>query len=193
MSETTDSKQIILSTGLKLFARKGFDAVSTMDIVAESGISKPTMYYYFGSKKGLLSEILEVHYTRFLNDLKQAIDIPEDIPRTVFKIIRVYFDYALNDRDFSVLKASFWRVSEDTAYSVATPYIDKEIKLIRAFFHVSAVRAGNLRGKEDNAAIGLVGIVVATIAAYFRTDNRELLSDESIYKLRQQFLYGIYS
>lgn len=193
MSETTDSRQIILSTGLKLFARKGFDAVSTMDIVAESGISKPTMYYYFGSKKGLLSEILEVNYTRFLNDLKQAICFPEDISLTVFKIMRVYFDYALNNRDFTLLKAGFSRVGADTAHLTARPYIEKETMIIKAFFHVAAEHAGNIRGKEDNCTIALIGTISAAISTYFYTEDKAILSDESIYKLRQQFLYGIYS
>jgi len=67
MSESTDNRQRIIDTALELFAKKGYDAVSTLEIATAAGITKPTMYYYFGSKEGLLTEILNIRYTRFLD------------------------------------------------------------------------------------------------------------------------------
>lgn len=193
MSEPTDNKQKILSIALELFARKGYDAVSTLEITQAAGITKPTMYYYFGSKEGLLSEVLSTHYTRFLEDLESASSLPEDIALTFFRLMRVYFDYALHNRNFIIFKSGFYRIGEDTAFTYAKPYIDKESAIIENVFNIAASHAGNIKGKEKTCTISFIGTASATINVYLQTNDESLLSDETIYRLRQQFLYGIYS
>lgn len=193
MDEATDNRRKILCTGLELFAKKGYDAVSTLEIAQAAGITKPTMYYYFGSKEGLLSEILNTYYTRFLTDLENAASLPEDVALTFFRLMRVYFDYARSNRSFIVFKSGFFRVGEDTAYKIARPYIETEYEIIERVFGVAAKHAGNIRGKEKNCSLSFVGTACAIINAYLHTGDDGLLSDEAVYRLRQQFLYGIYS
>ena len=50
-----DNRQAILDSALTLFYEKGYDAVGVQQIVDAAGVTKPTLYYYFGSKQGLLS------------------------------------------------------------------------------------------------------------------------------------------
>lgn len=47
------AKRRILSAAIDLFSRKGFHAASVREIAEEAGVTKPTLYYYFGSKEGL--------------------------------------------------------------------------------------------------------------------------------------------
>ncbi|MCB5701286.1 TetR/AcrR family transcriptional regulator, partial [Bacteroides fragilis] len=49
-----DNRQLIMNSALTLFYESGYDAVGVQQIVDSAGVSKPTMYYYFGSKQGLL-------------------------------------------------------------------------------------------------------------------------------------------
>ncbi len=193
MNESTDTRQKILSTALSLFSRKGYDAVSTLEITQEAGITKPTMYYYFGSKEGLLAEVLNTYYNRFLKELEAVVTLPEDIGLTFFRLMRVYFDYALYKRDFIIFKSSFYRIGEDTAYLAAKNYIEAEEHIIEKVFVIAADYAGNIKGKERNCSISFVGTASATINTFLRTGDETLLSDDNIYRLRQQFLYGIYS
>ncbi len=194
LSEITDNKQKIITTALNLFAKKGYDAVSTLEIANAAGITKPTMYYYFGSKEGLLSEILSIHYNRLLSDLESAASLPEDIALTFFRMMRIYFDYALKNKDFIMFKLStFNRIGEDVTYLLSREYIDRESSIIKHVFDVAASYVGNIRGKEDLCTMTFVGVAHAAIGAYFHTGDETLLSDETIYRLRQQFLYGIYS
>lgn len=193
MNESTDNRQKILSTALHLFAKKGYDAVSTAEIAQESGITKPTMYYYFGSKEGLLADVLSTYYTKFLENLEGAASLPEDIALTFFRLMRVYFDYAVANCDFIIFKSGLYRIGEDTVYTTAKPYIEKESAIIEHTFNVAASHAGNIKGKERFCTISFIGTAISTINAYLQTGDESLLSDETIYKLRQQFLYGIYS
>ena len=49
-----ENKERIMECALDLFYAKGYDAVGVQEIVEKAGITKPTLYYYFGSKLGLL-------------------------------------------------------------------------------------------------------------------------------------------
>ena len=48
-----DNRERILQCALELFYAKGYDAVGVQEIAQKAGITKPTLYYYFGSKYGL--------------------------------------------------------------------------------------------------------------------------------------------
>ena len=47
-----DNIERILQCALELFYAKGYDAVGVQEIAQKAGITKPTLYYYFGSKYG---------------------------------------------------------------------------------------------------------------------------------------------
>ncbi len=53
-----ENKENILKCALDLFYAKGYDAVGVQEIAEKAGITKPTLYYYFGSKYGLLETLL---------------------------------------------------------------------------------------------------------------------------------------
>ena len=57
-----DNRELLLNTALELFHAKGYDAVGVQEIVDRAGVTKPTLYYYFGSKLGLLL------HTNFVSD-----------------------------------------------------------------------------------------------------------------------------
>lgn len=54
-----DTKEKILLTSLRLFALKGFDAVSVSDIAAELGITKGALYKHYTNKRSIFDSIVE--------------------------------------------------------------------------------------------------------------------------------------
>lgn len=54
-----NARQRLLETATVLFAEKGYAGTSVREIVAQAGVSKPVLYYYFKSKEGLFYAILE--------------------------------------------------------------------------------------------------------------------------------------
>lgn len=75
-----DNKELILKSALDLFYAKGYDAVGVQEIVDKAGISKPTLYYYFGSKLGLLQNLLEAGYQEFESRLLDIAKPGESLP-----------------------------------------------------------------------------------------------------------------
>ena len=56
------------ASALKLFNRKGYAGTTVREIVAEAGVTKPVLYYYFGNKEGIYIELLEGSFKK-LEDL----------------------------------------------------------------------------------------------------------------------------
>jgi AcrR family transcriptional regulator len=60
----------LLSSALKLFNLKGYASTTVREIVAEAGVTKPVLYYYFGSKEGIYLELFEGPFREFEELLK---------------------------------------------------------------------------------------------------------------------------
>jgi AcrR family transcriptional regulator len=54
----TDTKTRILDTAERLFAQKGFDAVSLRNIIASAGVNLAAVHYHFGSKQALIHAVI---------------------------------------------------------------------------------------------------------------------------------------
>ncbi len=54
------ARQRLLEAAIALFAENGYAATSVREIVSKAGVTKPVLYYYFGSKEGLFRAIIDV-------------------------------------------------------------------------------------------------------------------------------------
>ena len=54
----TDTKTRILDTAERLFAQKGFDAVSLRNIIASAKVNLAAVHYHFGSKLALIQAVI---------------------------------------------------------------------------------------------------------------------------------------
>lgn len=59
----------ILQKALGLFSEKGYDATSVREICEAAGITKPTLYHFYGSKEGVYRAIVDGALERFRADL----------------------------------------------------------------------------------------------------------------------------
>ena len=54
-----------MRSAAQLFDRKGYAATTVREIVAAAGVSKPVLYYYFGSKEGIYIELMRGPVRKF--------------------------------------------------------------------------------------------------------------------------------
>jgi len=66
----------IARVAARLFAERGYDATSVREIVEASGVTKPTLYYHFGSKRGLAEALLTKPMTEFIASLRGLLEEP---------------------------------------------------------------------------------------------------------------------
>ena len=90
--DPAETKQRVLAAAHMLFSTKGFANTGTADIAREADVSEGSIFYHFGSKKALLTE-LGVRHGRMMIEAMEGDDALEDlepgiiIPR-VFKFCR---------------------------------------------------------------------------------------------------------
>jgi AcrR family transcriptional regulator len=68
-----ERREQLLDVGRRLFAEKGFEAVSVEEIAAKAGVSKPVVYEHFGGKEGLYAVVVDREMTYLLVAITDAL------------------------------------------------------------------------------------------------------------------------
>jgi AcrR family transcriptional regulator len=85
------TRQCILEAAQRLFASHGYHGASIRDIVHACGVSNAALYYHFGSKQNLYSEVLGEYVAAVVGQLQKA-DTGEGTCRS--RLARVALAYA---------------------------------------------------------------------------------------------------
>jgi len=187
-----DNRVNILEQAVVLFSSRGYDAVGVQEIVEKSGITKPTLYHYFGSKKGLLENLLKVNYDEFTKKLLITAGYKGDLVLTLREIVQEYFNLAKNAPVFFRMQLAMQFLPVDNeAYQMVLPYIDKHYNLIENVFIKAVKENGNMEGRHKRYAATFIGMI-NTYAAMSLNAQFEL-SKEQEYLAVHQFMHGILS
>jgi len=68
-----ERREQLLDVGRRLFAKKGYEAVSVEEIAAKAGVSKPVVYEHFGGKEGLYAVVVDREMGYLLDSITQAL------------------------------------------------------------------------------------------------------------------------
>lgn len=89
--EELGTKAKIFQAAARLFAEKGYNGVSMREISESTGLSKPTIYYYFGSKEGVYTSLVEVGLHHNLEQFQQIIDMNIPVKQKIIEIVKIRF------------------------------------------------------------------------------------------------------
>ena len=98
----TNSAERILTTALDLFAKKGYDATAVREICEAAGITKPTLYHFFGSKDGVFQALVCTGFQQYRAIVDAAMSSPGSFEDRVKLLARSVFESAST-------KPLFWR------------------------------------------------------------------------------------
>jgi AcrR family transcriptional regulator len=91
--------QHIARVAAHLFATQGYDATPVRAICEAAGVTKPTLYYHYGSKEGLAQALLLVPMTRLRADLKTILDAGGDPVDMLVRMFEGHFAWCRDDPD----------------------------------------------------------------------------------------------
>jgi AcrR family transcriptional regulator len=83
----------------RLFAAKGYDATPVREIVEAAGVTKPTLYYHFGSKEGLAQTLLTVPLTGLQESLRATLESASDPLAGLVGVVEAHFAFCRYDPD----------------------------------------------------------------------------------------------
>jgi AcrR family transcriptional regulator len=87
-----ERREQLVDVARKLFAEKGFEAVTIEEIAAQASVSKPVVYEHFGSKDGLYAVIVDREMNILLGMVSDS--LTADNPRALLEqAARALFDY----------------------------------------------------------------------------------------------------
>jgi AcrR family transcriptional regulator len=89
----------IARVAAELFATQGYDATSVRTIVEKAGVTKPTLYYHFGSKEGLAHALLTVPLAGLVSALRAILAEGGDPVVVLERTIETHFAFCREDPD----------------------------------------------------------------------------------------------
>jgi TetR/AcrR family transcriptional regulator len=187
-----DNRSNILAQALALFAARGYEGVSVREIVELADITKPTLYHYFGSKEGLLTELFVEYFEPFLKELREAARYEGDLTLTLDRVAATYFLFARNNTTFyRMLLGLFYAPPRSEGLRIAAEYAKTPFDILEDLFVRATKDHGNMRGRHRVYALTLIGMINNYITLFL---NGYLeLTDQFRRQALHQFQHGIYS
>ena len=201
MNSTNNVKQDILSAALALFSAKGYEGVSVSEVVSAAGITKPTLYYHFGSKEGLFDAVCRTHYAYLDSIISRAVVYDanpelyhEDIFKTLTKAASAYFSFASgNEVFYRLAMANLYTPRSSLIFNTVENYHYEQYNIISGMFLNMAKYHGNLKDKDKRLAWSFIGAINAYISLAFNGMSENSLNEETAKELVHQFMHGIYA
>jgi TetR/AcrR family transcriptional regulator len=186
-----NNRTTILANAIQLFASRGYDAVGIQEIAVRSGITKPTLYYYFGSKKGLLEAILTEYSGPLFQVIRDA-DYKGDLFVSLETLATGYFQFAQENAMFYRMQlAMYFAAPESEPNHMIHPLNETQHRLIEDLFRKAAESESGLNG---NLRRGYAATLMGTINTYigFALNGYLELNQTLVHQVVDQFLHGIY-
>lgn len=192
MDEKPDTRSRILETALQLFSLQGYDATGTQQIVDKAGVSKPTLYHYFGHKRGLLDAIIEKYGSILFNVVEKSSIYNQDLVINLNILTREMISFALANQNFFRFYSSLLASApENETHRACTSLKEGINKRIERLFTEASQDHGNMKGREKAYSESFQGMMRTWAMLVL---NKEIeLTDEALRRTVHQFMHGIFS
>lgn len=98
-TQKANRRDALMESAARLFAARGFAAVSTAELGEAVGMSGPALYKHFPSKDALLAEILRDASERLLAGCRAILAEGARPDITLERLVRFHLDFATSDPD----------------------------------------------------------------------------------------------
>ncbi len=192
IDSSSDNRSRILDSALHLFSERGYDAVGVQEIADSCSVTKPTLYHYFGSKRGLIEALLKDRFEPFLGGMRGACAYKGDIVHNLNQCALYIFSRAQSSPDFFrlMLQCSHAPLASELG-SALRPWNEEYFRLFEGLFAEAARDNGNMSGRQTAYALSFIGTLHAW-ASIVITRCMET-PEELVYRIVHYFMHGIYS
>jgi len=182
----------IIQIALDLFALNGYEATGVQEIADKANISKPTLYHYFGSKRGLLDAIIASYGEKMFTVVQQGAVYNHDIVMNLTILTRTMINFALSNQSFYRFHIALSSAAPETqGYAAYQPLRTGINECLERLFTDAAADHGNMRGRSRPYSETFQGMVRTWAMLVL---NKEIeLTEENLQKAVHQFMHGIFS
>ncbi|MDR0376065.1 MAG: TetR/AcrR family transcriptional regulator [Treponema sp.] len=187
-----DTREVILITALELFSKQGFETVGVQEIADKAGLAKPSLYYYFKSKRGLLEAIVAERGAELCVVVKRAAEYRRDLVMNLTSLFNETMNFARRDTAFFRLAHSLFSSAPETAsYAAGNPLRRELVSMLRDLFIQAATDHGNMKEREWVYAETFFGLLDTW--AILLINGEVELDNQLRYRIIHNYLHGIFS
>jgi len=177
LPEPRSADRILLSS-LALFSTKGYDATSVREICEAAGITKPTLYHFYGSKEGVYRALVEGVLAPFSAEVERMLAGPGTVRERLRAIARVYFQRAGTQPELVRFIFGLVHNPPSSAPDVAIPRFYESLVAKVAAVVEDGVRAGELTAGHTGVRMLVYMGALAEAVCGFLIIGQPLLSDD---------------
>lgn len=166
-----ERKDQILEAATRVFTQRGFDEARMDDIVAEAGLSKGALYWYFESKEALITAIVDRVFDWESAHMREIIASDETAPRKIEALIEITVQDLGKMKPLMPILFEFWSLSlrKESVNQAIKRYYQRFLDLIEPVIQ-QGIAAGDFRPMNvSRAAITFGAVFEGTMLmwAYF--------------------------
>jgi Transcriptional regulator len=194
MPAESGNRDQILSTALELFSERGYEAVGVAELCEAASVSKPTLYHYFGSKRGLLDAIVREKGEPLLEAIERAVAVqsPREVPVILEAVAKAFAEKAIADPCFARLRLSLAVAPPESEGAKAMAGLNDALREhVDVFFQAAAQYHGNMKGRSLPYSAAFIGTIDTYVGLFLAEKSN--LSEEVVKAAVRQFMYGIFS
>jgi AcrR family transcriptional regulator len=196
LSREGDLKARLLLSALSHFAAKGYDGVQVKEVAEEAGVSKPTLYYHFGSKEGLFRQLCLVALASMAVRIQAMVEpflaTPLDdrpaLEAACLGLSRAYLDLLLESQEFTgFILRSIAVPSPDSSFRDLMPLVEKGLSPLGLFMHHAFGTSLELARKEVLIFTSLVGSLIEDKLR----DPQYRITEDELRWVTRRWLHGV--
>ncbi|MDR0965546.1 MAG: TetR/AcrR family transcriptional regulator [Myxococcales bacterium] len=185
-----DARTELLDISLSLFSERGYEGVGVQEIVDAAGVTKPTLYHHFGSKRGLLAKLLAEKLEPFLYRFQRAALHQDDLPLALNRVARLTFEFAAQEPQFYrfLLSLGVAPTGGEPARVFASYASRWNEMLVQLFAAASNPR---VHSRAHRLALTFLGELNTWIALALQ--EGQALDQDLAFQAVHQYMHGIYA
>lgn len=161
------AKESIRKAAAELFAEKGYAATSTREICARAGITKPVLYYHFGSKEELYESLVQDCYNEYQRELRRASRRGRTTREKLLEVLLAMFSFSR--RNHNEYRMAVRMLIAPERESPAIDFIEMSRADERMLAEVlrEGIHKREIRGRPKQIAEAICGIAFAMTMGHF--------------------------
>jgi len=181
-------REAILTAAATAFVRDGYGATSIDDVAARLGVSKPTVYYYAGSKQALLSACFMIALDGYSEAVEEGAVVGVDGRERLHQVVQKYVE---------ITTTVFGRCLHRVPDVELTPPVRERLRSVKRKVDArirdllrQGVRDGSLRTADVRMSTFAISGAMNSIAQWYSPDGK-LSPDEIAERLWDAFSEGV--
>jgi TetR/AcrR family transcriptional regulator len=192
MDTPQDTRSVITEAALALFSRRGYESTGIQEVVDAAGITKPTLYYYFGSKQGLLEAVVAEYGVILTGIIREEAEYHSDLVTNLSGLFRETLGFALEYRDFfRLMMGLFFSAPETAAFAAGRKLREEMVSILEVLFTAAGRDHGNMKNRQKIYAESFMGLLETW--GILVVNNEIQMGDHIRYRIIHQYMHGIFS